>query len=113
VEESREDEFLSASPYGRAIWMWAFMVRQCQEAFSEAPLRDRVTLLRYEDLVQHPETEGRALLEFLDLAPSRGFLRHLRTIHADSIGAHQRRPQAEILEAERIAGAELALYDYA
>ncbi len=114
VEAGREDEFLAASPYGRAIWMWAYMTRRCHTVFSspEVAASGRVLQLRYEDFVQAPDVHGRRILEHLDLEPSRSFLRRLGTAHAGSIGKHERRSDAEIEEAERIAGAELALYGY-
>ena len=114
VEEGREEEFLAASPYGRAIWMWAYMTRRCHTFFSQPEVASsgRVLQLRYEDFVQHPESHGKRILDHLDLQPSRGFWRRLRTAHAGSIGKHERRADAEVEEAQRIAGAELALYDY-
>lgn len=114
VEAGREDEFLAASPYGRAIWMWAYMARRCHAVFSspEMVASGQVLQLRYEDFVQAPEAHGKRILDHLDLKPSRGFLKRVSQAHAGSIGKHERRSDAEIAEAERIAGDELALYGY-
>ncbi|MFO8100166.1 MAG: sulfotransferase [Salinibacter sp.] len=114
VEEGREEAFLSASPYGRAIWMWAYMARRCHTFFSHPEVvdSDRVLQLRYEDFVQAPAEHGQRILTHLDLTPSRGFERRLNQAHAGSIGKHHERPDAEIAEAERIAGDELALLGY-
>ncbi|MFP4228433.1 MAG: sulfotransferase family protein, partial [Salinivenus sp.] len=114
VAEGREQEFLAATPYGRAIWMWAYMARRCHTFFSqpEVVASGRVLQLRYEDFVQAPTEHGERILDHLDLAASRGFRRRLSEAHAGSIGKHDRRPDAEIAEAERIAGDELALLGY-
>lgn len=114
VQEGREDEFLAASPYGRAVWMWAYMVRRCHEFFSrpEVESSGRVMLIRYEDFVREPEEQGKNILDHLGLTPTKGFWRRLQQAHTDSIGKHERRAKHEIEEAERIAKDELELYGY-
>jgi hypothetical protein len=114
VEEGRESAFLAASPYGRAIWMWAYMVTCCHDFFSQAEVKKsgRVMLLRYEDFMQDPVTYGQAVLDHLDLPSSHSFVRRLKQAHTDSIGKHERRPDAELEEAERLAGDALRLYGY-
>ena len=114
VEQGREEEFLAATPFGRAIWMWAYMVRRCDHFFSLPAVKDsgRVLLLRYEDLVQSPDTFGEQILDHLGLESTRAFRRRLQTAHTGSIGKHERRRTPELEEAERIAGPELARYGY-
>lgn len=114
VEDGREEEFLAASPFGRAIWMWAYMVRRCHTFFTrpEVQASDRVLWLRYEDFVRQPEAYGQKVLDHLDLEPTKSFWRRLQRAHTSSIGKHTRRSAAELEEAERIAGAELELYGY-
>jgi hypothetical protein len=114
VEEGREEEFLGASPFGRAIWMWAYMVRRCDHFFSlpEVEASGRVLLLRYEDLVQSPVEYGEQILDHLGLPATKAFRRRLQTAHTGSIGKHERRGTPELDEAERFAGAELAHYGY-
>jgi hypothetical protein len=114
VEEGREQEFLDATPFGRAIWMWAYMVRRCDQFFSLPEVQDsgRVMLLRYEDFMQAPDVYGEKILDHLELESTKAFHRHLRTAHTGSIGKHERRRTPELEEAERIAGPELARYGY-
>jgi len=114
VEDGREEEFLAASPFGRAIWMWAYMVRRCDHFFSlpEVEASGRVMLLRYEEFMQAPEAYGEKILEHLGLESTRAFRRRLQTAHTGSIGKHERRGPQEIEEAERLAGPELARYGY-
>lgn len=114
VENGRETDFLEASPYGRAIWMWAYMVKRCYAFFSRPEVKqsERVMLLRYEDFMRDPETYGQALLDHLDLDPTWSFSRRVHRAHTESIGKYASRPRAELDEAERIAGDALRLYDY-
>jgi hypothetical protein len=112
VEPGRDADFMTASPYVRAIWMWKAMVRRCHEAFSDSEARERVLLLRYEDLMRAPLDEGQRVLDHIGLPASRVFHRRLREAHTNSIGAYRRRDPAEVAAAERIAGDELALYGY-
>jgi len=114
VEEGREREFLNSTPYVRSIWMWAYMVRRCHNAFSRPEVQDseRVMVLSYEDLVREPNTHGQAVVEFFGGTPSRALKRLLANARTSSIGKHKHRDPAEIAEAERIAHDELQLYGY-
>lgn len=114
VETGREQDFLDATPYVRAVWMWAYMVRRCHDFFSRPAVQEsgRVMHLRYEDFMQNPLREGRAVLDHLGLSSSPGFLRRVRRAHTDSIGNHRRRPRDEREAGTHIARDELALYDY-
>ncbi|HET6566630.1 MAG TPA: sulfotransferase [Rhodothermales bacterium] len=114
VEEGRENEFISSTPYTRAIWMWKYMVRRCHDCFSKSGRAEnqQVMLLRYEDLMREPAAYGAAVLEHLGLEPSAAFMRRVRHAHTQSIGKYKRRDPDEIRVAERVAGDELALYGY-
>ena len=114
VEQEREEAFLAATPFGRALWMWAYMARRCDHFFSlpEVQASGRVMLLRYEDFMQSPAEYGDKILQHLGLSPTPSFRRRLKTAHTGSIGKHERRPPSELKEAERIAGPELARYGY-
>src|SRR5207249_6481930 len=56
VETGREQEFLAASPFGRAVWMWKVTVRKCHEFYSNNNLvgKDRAFVIRYRELVTDP-----------------------------------------------------------
>jgi len=114
VEEGRESEFMAASPYVRAIWMWSFMVRRCHHAFTtpEVVRAGNVMPVKYEDLVCSPKTVGPQILEFLGGRPTRAFERLLDQAHTSSIGKHRHRAPDEIEAAERIAATELQRYGY-
>lgn len=114
VESGRQSEFLDASPYGRAIWMWSYMVGKCADFFSRPAVEQggRVMTLRYEDFVREPKTYGERVLDHLGLTPNRWFHRQVARAHTDSIGKHRQRPGPEIEEAERIARPELQRFGY-
>ena len=114
VEDGRDDEFLSATPYIRAIWMWSEMVRRCRIAFCRRPVVEagRVLEIRYEDLARDPVTSGRRIAAHLGVAMTRRMTRRIAGAHASSIGVHKRRDPKELAEASRIAGAELGASGY-
>jgi hypothetical protein len=114
VDEGKDDAFIQATPYVRAIWMWKYMVRRCHEVFSapEIQASGQVLLLRYEDLMREPLKYGRAVLDHLGAAPTSAFRRRVQQAHTRSIGKHRTRPEEEIRAAEQVAGAELELYGY-
>ena len=114
VDPEREQEFLDASPYARALWMWAYMVRRCHDFFAQPEVQesDRVLHLRYEDFVRDPVHHGKIVLEHLDLEPTARFVRRAQQAHTNSIGKHKERPAEEVEEGVRLARDELALYDY-
>jgi hypothetical protein len=114
VEEGRDDEFMAAPPYVRAIWLWTYMVRRCHDFFSRPEVRrdGRVMLLRYEDLMREPDECGRRVLAHLGAAGSSRFTRRLREARTTSIGSFKRRDPEEVAAAERVAGEALRLYGY-
>jgi hypothetical protein len=115
VEAGRDEEFIQSPPYVRAIWMWKYMVRRCNDCFARPAIQDsgQVLLLRYEDLMREPLKYGRAVLHHLGAAPTSAFQRRLQKAHTRSIRKHRSRPAHEIRAAEQVAGAELNLYGYA
>jgi hypothetical protein len=114
VEEGKDDAFIQAAPYVRAIWMWKYMVRRCHEVFSapEIQASGQVLLLRYEDFMREPLKYGRAVLDHLGAAPTSAFRRRVQRAHTRSIGKHRTCPEEEIRAAEQVAGPELELYGY-
>jgi hypothetical protein len=114
VEEGRDEEFMRSSPYVRAIWMWTYMVRRCRDFFSRPEVQEsgRVMLLRYEDFVRNPESQGRAVLAHFGGAPNATVRRRLGNARASSIGKHEERGSREVEAAERVAKDELEHYGY-
>lgn len=114
VEEGREDEFLAATPYVRAIWMWKHMVGYCHAYYDQPAIKSsgRVMLLKYEDLMRHPHEKGMEVLNHIGAPSNPAYLKMLAKAHARSIGSYRKRDAAEIEAAERIAHHELSLYGY-
>lgn len=114
VEDGREAEFLSATPYVRSIWMWKVMVRRIHDVYSQPKVQEsgRVLFLSYEDFVTDPVTHGEAILNHFGEEATTSFRTQLSKARTSSIGKYKRRDPAEIREAERIAGDELRLYGY-
>lgn len=115
VAEGEEREFLEATPYVRAVWMWREMVRRCERmlASEEVERSGRVLRIRYEELMREPLEQGRRVAAHLGLELTRAARRCLRDARETSIGIHRRRETGEILAAERLAGEELTALGYA
>lgn len=114
VADEEADEFFAARPYARAIWMWREMVRRCREVLQRPELAasGRVLSVRYEDLMRAPLDQGETIMRHLDRPLTDPMRKRLRAAHTRSVGIHTHREQAEVLTAERVAGAELAAYGY-
>jgi Sulfotransferase family len=114
VGDSDSESFLDASPFLRSVWMWREMVRRCQRFFDRADVRasGRVLRVRYEDLIRDPITQGQAIAQHLGQQLTPTMRKLLRSAHPRSIGIHERREQAELAQAERLAGAELEALGY-
>jgi hypothetical protein len=114
VDDSEAASFLDASPYLRAVWMWREMVRRCGKFFdrSEVKASGRVLHVRYEDLINDPLTHGQVIVEHLGLQMTPAMRKQLEGAHPRSIGIHGRREQTELVQVERLAGAELAALGY-
>jgi hypothetical protein len=115
VEEGREDEFAAATPYVRALWMWAAMAGRCRAFFSDDPVRasGRILELRYEDVVGDPGEWGRQVAEHLGGQMTARMRREVDEAHSRSVGVHRRRDEAELAAGARIAGDELQANGYA
>lgn len=114
VEPGSESEFLSYTPYLRAVWMWREMVKRCHGFFSQPEVQKsgRVMLLKYEELVTNPEYYGSAVVNHLGAAMTPRLTKLFSTARVSSTGIHKRRDPEEIKTAEHIAANELQLYGY-
>jgi hypothetical protein len=115
VEQGREDEFAAATPYVRALWMWAAMAGRCRGFFSDAGVRAsrRIFELKYEDLVSDPAEWGRRVAEHLGGGMTARMRKEAGEAHSRSIGVHRRRDAAELAAGTRVAGDELRAHGYA
>ena len=114
VEEGRDEQFISSSPYARAIWMWKAMVGRCRAVYGieGEKTNGQVMVLRYEDFMQDPLAHGRAVLQHFGVAPTPAFEKRIAAARTSSIGKYRQRPAAEIEAAERVAMEELKAYGY-
>jgi len=114
VEDGREEEFLSHTPYVRAVWMWKEMVKRCHNFFSRPEVIDsgRVLLLKYEDLMDEPGRWGDKITAHLDGKLSSEVRRRFASAHSKSVGVYRKRPTEEVEAATRIALEELKIYGY-
>ena len=114
VDESEADEFMACSQYGRAIWMWKYMVRQCQDELvhSGRLAEDKLHVVYYEDMMREPARIGRELAAFLGVEANKRYTRRWSTAHSKSIGKYAKRPPAEVEEAEHVARRELVELGY-
>ena len=106
VGEGDDDLFLNSPPFVRSIMMWRFVVRKCLDYFArpEVAATGNVIMVKYEDLMRNPESEGPRILDHFEIEPSGSLRRHLAGAHQSSIGNYKRRPADEIDAAERVAG---------
>ncbi len=114
VDDGDEADFLAATPYARAIWMWKTMVRRCHDFFAQPDVAAAGTVLalRYEDLMRDPLTHGQAVADHLGVPMNKWFRSRLKDAHTRSIGLHKNRSAEDLRAAERIAGDELRLFGY-
>jgi hypothetical protein len=114
VDDGREQEFLDASPYIRAIWMWSVMVRRSHNfaTRSDVAASGRVLEVCYESLMIDPETEGKRVLEHFGLRLNRRIRQKLASAHGRSVGIHRRREADEVVRATELAASELRLLGY-
>lgn len=114
VEEGRDKEFLEASQYGRAIWMWNYMIRRCATFFdSVLPAEaDQILRIPYEELVGAPSQWEEVICDFLGRSPTRAMRRQLSAARTNSIGKHRRRSASVIDEMESIGEEGLRQLDY-
>jgi hypothetical protein len=115
VESGREETFLGADPYVRAIWMWSELNRRCERFLARPDVRDsgRVLEVRYERLMADPVGEGEALIEHLGMRIGKRAKARLEEGHLRSHGIHRRRDAAQVELAEEVAGGQLRRLGYA
>jgi hypothetical protein len=113
VPEGRERAFVSATKFGRCLWLWREMTERGQAAGARLG-PGRYLEIRYEDLVQSPAEYGRKVAEFLDRPMTYRYRRYLNKAHTNSVEIHRRRTNAaKSREAELIAGETLRRLGYA
>lgn len=114
VEFGKEEEFLSYTPYIRAVWMWKEITRRCDDFFSRPEIVDsgRVLLLKYEDLVSNPLTYGKLVVDHFRGNMNTRLQKKFQQAKKSSIGIHQKRNKEEIDIATKIAQIELDKYGY-
>jgi hypothetical protein len=82
VEPSRADEFAEVSDARRTAWAWRRYVTAAREAEANA------YELRYEQLVEDPDTAAAGLAAHLGTQPG-ALANALRAAHAESVGRHR------------------------
>lgn len=114
VEEGRDEEFISSSPYVRAIWMWKAMVGRCRAVYGTEgeKTNGQVMVLRYEDFMKDPLAHGRAVLRHFGVAPTPAFEKRIAQARTSSIGKHKKRDTEEGQAAESVGRSELEAYGY-
>lgn len=112
VAEGRDDEFIESPPYVRAIWMWMYMVRRCQQCFQDRETSDQVLQVQYEAFMRNAHGIGDRILQHLDLRDTQAFRRYLDRARTSSIGKYEERPRGEIDAAVEVAGDALAKRGY-
>lgn len=114
VPPGGEDDFLGASQYQRAIWMWAAMVERCH-AFATRPdvaATGRVLEVRYESLIAQPTRESGRLLDHLGLRGAKRSERAFAGAHGRSVLIHTRLDPAEVAGGARLAEPQLRALGY-
>ncbi|MEP0928077.1 sulfotransferase [Leptolyngbya sp. SLC-A1] len=114
VEGDQASDFLEASPYVRAIWMWKEMVKCCDRFFcqDEVISNGRVLQISYEDLAREPITVGEKISKHLGVQTSDRFIKNLQKASPKSIGKYKTRDPLEVKSAEQVAYDELKFHNY-
>jgi hypothetical protein len=114
VEDDEVSDFLVASPWLRAVWMWREMARRTEAHLTTPPMEasGRVFRVRYEDFMADPHAWGDRICAFLGVEPGRAFRKALDQAHTGSVGSHRRFAGADVEAADALAGAELRALGY-
>jgi hypothetical protein len=114
VEPGKEDTFLGADQFVRAIWMWSELNARCERFLERPDVREsgRVLEVRYEQLMAEPVSQGEALIEHLGMRMGARARARLEEGHLRSHGIHRSRNPASIRLAEEIAGPQLRRLGY-
>jgi hypothetical protein len=103
VEDNRREEFAAVSDIVRTAWCWRRFTEAALDGLATLP-SERVTEVRYEDVVTEPMTAAKALADFLGTSPAglealRGGLAKARP---DSVGRWRKALNGDqIIEVER------------
>jgi len=114
VKEGRDEEFVDSPPYVRAMWMWAYMARRCEQYFAslDASVRSQVLQIQYEEFMEDPHRIGKEILNHLSVNKTWAFRQHLNKARTSSIGKHEHRSETEQRAAEEVAGSVLRNLGY-
>lgn len=114
VEDGRDTEFIESTPYVRAIWMWKEMVSRCRAVYGRSGEKSegQVLVLKYEEFMHDPVTQGHRVLQHFGAAPTAAFEKRIAQARTSSIGKYKKRAVQEIKEAERIARNDLQAFGY-
>jgi Sulfotransferase family len=114
VATDQFDDFIQASPYVRAIWMWKEMVKRCESFFSQSDVEEsgRILKIKYEDLAHEPIVFGEKIANHIGADFNSRLKRRFKEASVKSIGKYKSQDTLEIKLAEKVAYHELSLYGY-
>lgn len=114
VTPGQSDDFIQASPYVRAIWMWKEMVNCCESFFSQPDIEksERILKIKYEDLTREPMVLGEKIVNHVGADFNNKIQRRFKKASIKSIGKYKGQDALEIKLAEQVAYHELNLYGY-
>jgi Sulfotransferase family len=114
VAPDQSDDFIQASPYVRAIWMWKEMVNSCESFFAQPDVQksERILKIKYEDLTHEPMVFGEKIVNHIGADFNSRLQRRFRKASVKSIGKYKGQDDLEIKSAEQVAYHELNLYGY-
>lgn len=112
VAEDRQADFIAASQYGRAVWLWREMVFRGRSLGQQLGPQ-RYLEIRYEQLMQGSEQQAQQLAAFAGLTSAGRLAKQFKQRHARSIGVARRQQLPhKLTEAERLIGELLKELDY-
>lgn len=112
VSPDKDSKFINSSSYVRAIWLWTYMVRRCDQYFAQLTESDQVLQIRYEDLMHYSGDVGKRILNHLDARPTFAFRKHLDRARTTSIGKYKKRNKQEVQKATEVAETMLSQLGY-
>ncbi|MBD2107745.1 sulfotransferase [Nodosilinea sp. FACHB-13] len=114
VITDQANDFIQASPYVRAIWMWKEMVNRCESFFSQPDVAKsgRILKVKYEDLVHEPMVYGEKIVNYIDADFNSRIQKRFKQASVKAIGKYKKRDALDIKLAEQLAHRELSLYGY-
>ena len=114
IDEGEEEKFFQSSQFVRAAWNWAILVRLCQDQLVKSDLAEsgKLHVVYYEELMRNPKEIGLQIADFVNIKPTKRFLKKLESAHTKSIGKYKSWPVEDIENAEHIAETELRELGY-